>query len=482
MDKTKIWQRIAGISVLTALIAFILPLTALAVEDVTNLEAEAGDQEVTLTWDAVTGAVSYKVYLGTESVGPNEAYNMETLDTDNDDSEYVVEDLDNGTEYFFSVTAVDSQGDESVNFSEEVSATPIATDAFQVTNISSQDSTTILISFSEAVVLPSQPATKFAVTYTFNDADLAIESVDFASGDQKTVVLKTAEQQEGGEYIVTIPASLVTQAGAEALADAEREQVVLGGSAAGGNDIIQLPSAPGAPKVVEAVATALDMVEITFTEAIKLPSSSPETAFTILDNNNPDQFLDVTKAEIDDNDPAKVVLTTSEQAATEYTVVVTRVTDMDDTSLDSDAATAEFAAFGGGSGDDTTAPENPINLKAMIDNLETLAVALTWGPSANSAGDLARYIIYIREGNGEYRRHGDVAATSAEAEAALKELITGLTPETTYSFKVTAADGVGNESTGIETTITLPETGPGLAFLAIGSLFGGRAFSRRRKR
>ncbi len=386
MTNTKKSFRKLVIGVLVAALTsfLVLPFAALAaVSDVQNLKATAGDAEVELSWTAVSGAQKYRIYLGTSSVGPNESYNMETLTTPDNKPKYTVDNLKNGTTYFFSVTAVGSSNtDESVNFSNEASATPKA---------------------------------------------------------------KT------------------TGSGSSATGESESKSV---------------PKA-GAPMLEKAESTSKTEVTLTFSESVVLPATEPKSAFTIIDNDNPEVFLDITKVALDPKDDGKVVLTTSAQAGKSYTVVVTRLNDTTGDAIDDEASTAEFSAFGGNA-EDKTAPEDATSLKAVIDNLQTLAVALTWNKSLNTAGDLVRYVIYVKKGDGEFARHGDVAA-SQDAQAALKEIINGLEAQTTYSFKVTAVDASGNESQGVITSLTLPETGPGLAALAFGSLFGARSFVKRRK-
>lgn len=83
-----------------------------------GLIATAGDQAVTLDWEAVSGKLEdYRVYQGSG----NDASVIATVDVGI--TTYQVSGLNNGTTYTFSVSAVDSSGIES-NRSEEVEATP----------------------------------------------------------------------------------------------------------------------------------------------------------------------------------------------------------------------------------------------------------------------------------------------------------------------------------------------------------------------
>ena len=86
----------------------------------TNIRASAGDNQVTVSWDNVTGATSYNVYYGT-ATGVTTASTKVTGAT----SPNAISGLLNGTTYFFVVTAVNGDGESAVSF--EASATPSAT-------------------------------------------------------------------------------------------------------------------------------------------------------------------------------------------------------------------------------------------------------------------------------------------------------------------------------------------------------------------
>ena len=103
-----------GSSILSIVEAF----STLQVTDApTNLVATAGNGEVSLSWDSITGATRYNIKKATTSGGvyTNVA---ETVSTSYSDTS-----VTNGTIYYYVVTAVDVNG-ESDN-SNEVSATPI---------------------------------------------------------------------------------------------------------------------------------------------------------------------------------------------------------------------------------------------------------------------------------------------------------------------------------------------------------------------
>ena len=82
----------------------------------TGLTATAGNQQVSLSWSASTGATSYNVKRGTVNGGPYTTASSPTTTSYSDTG------LTNGTAYYYVVTAVNANG-ESGN-SNQASATP----------------------------------------------------------------------------------------------------------------------------------------------------------------------------------------------------------------------------------------------------------------------------------------------------------------------------------------------------------------------
>jgi fibronectin type 3 domain-containing protein len=93
----------------------------------TGLAALAGNAQVSLSWNASTGATSYNVKRSTVSGGPYTVVGTATSPSFTDTS------ASNGTTYFYVVSAVNANG-ESAN-STQVSATPSATPPAPPTNL-----------------------------------------------------------------------------------------------------------------------------------------------------------------------------------------------------------------------------------------------------------------------------------------------------------------------------------------------------------
>jgi len=98
-----------------------------------NLEAVAGSQQITLTWDKVGNASSYRIYWNTQEItenlkqitdaegNPNTSITVQNI-KDNVTNPYVHTSLTPGTTYYYRVAAFNQAG--SKGLSSEASAIP----------------------------------------------------------------------------------------------------------------------------------------------------------------------------------------------------------------------------------------------------------------------------------------------------------------------------------------------------------------------
>ncbi|PSQ85753.1 MAG: fibronectin type III domain-containing protein [Bacteroidetes bacterium QH_2_63_10] len=91
----------------------------------TRLSATSQDGAIGLDWEAVSSADSYRVYRSTSS-GVDASGSP--LDTGVGSADYVDDTAENGTKYYYAVTAVATEGGESAESSpsEEVEKTPFS--------------------------------------------------------------------------------------------------------------------------------------------------------------------------------------------------------------------------------------------------------------------------------------------------------------------------------------------------------------------
>jgi hypothetical protein len=87
-----------------------------------GLEGTSRDSEVALSWDAAAGAETYSVYRSTSSTGGAEG---EALATGIAETSFADSTAENGTKYYYRVTSVNPNGEES-GASNEIEKTPFS--------------------------------------------------------------------------------------------------------------------------------------------------------------------------------------------------------------------------------------------------------------------------------------------------------------------------------------------------------------------
>lgn len=472
-----------------------------APSDVENVKATAGDEMVTLTWNVATDndlVAGYKIYYGTSPVTePGDEYEMEPIDAGNKIT-YDVTGLENGTTYYFALTAYDAANNESANYSVEASATPLqgaADDAApKVVSATAQDKFTVLVTFSEAVNLPAEPQSAFTIVEDGTGIPLEVlsASMDLNDPTNMSVVLTTATQKAGQTYIVT--------AGIQ-VTDLDGMPVESGTSDTAIFDGTDLESpAEGNESGVDTVGPELTAVStpnvttvvVQFSEPVLL-SPDPTQNFVITQEADSNLTLPVNAAQLS-SDGKSVTLTTGPQEAINYFLIVLDVSDSAGNLMDVANNAAAFTGFGEAApnqptepteqttqetvetptGTDTVAPEDATNFMAKL--IQGMIVQLSWAPSINSAGDLASYVLYKSTDGVTY---GDGVILNSDAA---NYDVSGLVAGMKYYYKLAAVDEAGNESAGVETSFILPETGPELALLFASSLGAGRFLTRRKKK
>ncbi len=449
--------------------------------DVENLSAVAGDAQVQLTWDPATDNVAvtgYKIYVGSKSVtSPSQNYDFPPVAV-GDVKGFLMKNLANGKTYFFSATAIDAAGNESDNYAIEAKATPqsglhsasLEDDgkAPQVKTVEAEDVVSVKVMFSEAVKLPEeQPGSAFKIETTAAKKKLEVQSAAIDMRDEKgtTVILTTAPQEEGIEYMVT--------AGIE-IQDYFGNPMVSGTSDTGsfeGSAVKQsAPTVTTTATLVSAGADFNNRITVNFSEAVTLPAD-PASALSVMARatKQPLKVLNVTLS----SDGKTAYLTTEPQQSVWYDVTVSGII----------AKTATAAVKGRGpAASDRTPPEEVSKLAVKLTDPAKNVVELTWSASANTAKDLADQMFYQSEG----RSIGKKVTGAGLGSSAGAVQVVDLKPGHWYTFKVTTKDTSGNESRGRMTSIylsagKLAKTGPeGLLLPGLTALIAGW-YTQRRK-
>lgn len=470
--------------------------------DVENLKAEAGDGEVQLTWDASTdnvGVTGYKIYRGTHPVKATEdSYDLPLIPAGNVKT-YTVKNLQNGQTYYFTATAVDAVGNESIRYAHETSAAPksglhlaaIEDDGKppQVKNIKVEDVISVKVEFSEPVKLPEERAqSAFQIEKTEDKSRLDIQKAEIDARDETgaTVLLTTEPQEEDAEYILT--------AGIE-LQDYYNNPVVSGtadtgsfkGSAKKKEEVpppapakslvTPAPASSGTedkdpPTVTGGSATTSDRIAVNFSEKVVLPENA-RSKVSIYKKGTQTK-LNILNVSLS-VDGKTAYVTTDPQEAVEYDV---RISGFNDEAGNEVAAKANSVTVTGQESGlkDLIPPEDVTKLIARVKDAKNHIVELRWEPSKNSAGDLADQLLYQSEGN---MKHEYGSSTSMGTSTKAVE-VEDLKPGKWHTFRVATKDTSGNESHGTVTAIYLPKTGPGAVAAGLTGLVMG--WYRRKKK
>ncbi len=472
--------------------------------DVEKVKAVAKNGAVELSWDVATddtGVTGYKIYYGTKPVmNAGDQYEFGPLDVGNKIKNEVTA-LQNGTKYYFTVTAYDAAGNESENYSTEVSATPgfgaADKEAPKVLSAEAVYRDTLRIVFSEPVVLPSAPASSISLKNDTTQAVLEVKKVELDATDStgKTLLVTTAVQQTGTSYIVTASSQLKDAAGNPIVSGTSDTAVFKGTDKEPLLADATTDKTP--PELADVQVTDKNTVVVEFSEPVKLTGDGLGN-FIITEEENIDNTLDIQKVVLA-ADGKSVTLTTSAQQNMNYNLVVYEIADTagNKMSFSNNATTFKGKTTGGevttqepATQEDTqeatqeetqqtqeadkTPPEDATKLMTTL--MEKMMVELQWVGSLDSAGDLANYVLYKSTDDKSFGQGMVLSASENKYD------FSDLTPGTKYYFKLTAQDKVGNESKGILTSFILPETGPELGLLLFGSLGLGKFMKRKNKK
>jgi len=484
-------KKIASLFLVTTLLS-LSTLTAFAADkanpsDVTNVKATALDGGAKLTWDKATddvGVAGYQVHYGTVSVTKQGQDYEHVVDAKNV-LEYTVTGLTNGTKYYFSVTAYDAAGNESLAWSKEVSATPAKgsgssadTVAPKVASAEAPNNTEVQVVFSEGVVLPSKnPQDAFDIEDQNKFEPLLVTKAEMIGQDETgaTVMLTTSKQTANTQYKLTVGIDVKDKAG-NPIVSGTSDTALFKGSATD-----KPAETTTGPSVVKVESMDNTHFIVNFDKGVVL-SIDPSENFAITADTNNTKKLDVLGVKLGTNsagvEDASAVITTGPQDTIKYNVKVSGIKDAAGNAL-TDKNVGSFQGMVANVGDITKDLIPPLDVANFIADKvlkgKQYTVTLNWQIPAENK-DTKEQLIYKSTDKGS--NYGKEASlTPDKTSYQMDKMDPG-----EYWFKITEKDEAGNESKGVITKIVLPKTGPEMIGLVAFSLFAGRMVTRKKKK
>ncbi|MFA6917880.1 MAG: fibronectin type III domain-containing protein [Candidatus Gracilibacteria bacterium] len=464
--------------------------------DVEGVTATALNASAKVEWDPVDytdGTLKgYVVWYDTKPAsenGDSYAHRAPATGDLGNVTSYTVTGLENDTEYYFAVTAIDTNAVESKNWSipADVTATPSAdaggpeddVDPPQVTNAEALNKEEVKVEFSEAVVLPTEhPEDAFVIQNTDNFEDLVVNGAKMDEEDttNKTVILGTDDQTKDANYKLTVGIDVEDTAGNPIRSDSSATAPFTG------SDAEKTVLDTAGPEVVTIEVVDNTHFMINFNEAVVL-GIDPSLNFVVTEKVATDKKLQVTEVVLgkntDEVDDASALITTSAQSDVDYVVTVSGVKDSAGNDVVAEKSTGEFngvALAGDKGGGDVTPPKDIATfLAAKILEAEKYNVKLTWKIPTENVGDVVEQLLYKSLDKGlEYTKEASLEPSVEEYQ------LTGLDAGT-YWFKLTQKDAAGNESAGKIVKVVLSATGPEMLGLLLASVVLGKVITKKKK-
>jgi len=504
---------ICTVLLISSFAAFAQSDDVVAPSDVDVLEASPLDSAIHLSWEAATDDVAvtgYQVHYGTTPVKEKgESYDL-MLDV-GDVLEFTVNDLENDTPYYFSVIAYDAAGNESAAWAPEQSETPSVdsgssedSDAPQVADAEAINDQELKVTFSEAIVLPTELAeSSFLIENedNFEPLDVFDAVLDENDGTQKTVILTTAVQEESVSYKLTVGSDISDKSGNFIQSGTSDTAIFTGSSLAKPSDDTE------APVILSVESFDNTHIIVYFNETVIL-GIPPTENFSIVTEDNADEKLEILKAEMGLNneevEDAGVILTTSPQSSKNYLLMAIDLEDNAGNLTDAGVANYVFPGTGDDNVDitessDTTDINDELSEVEEVEEAELIEVVDVDSPkeAANliikKVFDAGKYLItlnwtipgedgitkqaiYLSTDQGKkYSKKSTLESDSSDYE--LGELEPG-----DYWFKLTQIDEDGNETDGVIAKVKLSETGPGLVGLLLVSFGLGGVVTKKKKK
>ncbi len=186
-----------------------------APSEVNNVVAIPGDGEVTLSWDAATdedGVITgYKIYYGINSVQTEDDVYDDEIDVPVQ-TFVVLKNLENGIKYYFTVTALDDEGNESETYSKEASILLNLDRAPRIVSIKNISVNELEVKMSkEMAEVPFSEA--FLVEKIQDDEKVELFLFSAITNGSKIIIKSSESFIAGQKYLVTASSAIEDKEG-----------------------------------------------------------------------------------------------------------------------------------------------------------------------------------------------------------------------------------------------------------------------------
>ncbi len=191
-----------------------------------DVELSVKPEGIEVSWQGTkntngTPVDHYRVYVDAKSIEDSEKYS-EYIDTSDNITTLVVKSFKEtpfilGQSYYFSVTAINSEGEESTGYSQEstIIFTEVNTvsdeELLQLTSVEAKDKNTVIVNFNKEVKIPENSTSAFVIQSNSGER-LKVLSVE-TQENGTSVRITTEDQAEMLEYTVTAFSSVTDLSG-----------------------------------------------------------------------------------------------------------------------------------------------------------------------------------------------------------------------------------------------------------------------------
>jgi hypothetical protein len=415
--------------------------------DVRNVTATAKDKAVLLEWDEATDedgiVVRYIVYYGVTPVTDEGGSYDQEIDTQSDALSYEVTNLVNDDTYYFGVTAVDEQGNESELYSVEVSATPTAGSGSSSGNDGSpilQNAVhtapnKILVVMSEPVQL-DEPTEAFELTEDATGNNIAVLNA-LVNSQQVTLIIDPSLLEVDEIYRVTATTGVT---------DFDGNPV-----SSGIVDSVEFRAQENfeAPPEEEAIEEE-EEEEVLLDEEPLIVAEPEETAEPATPDDFGTFFLD------DQNDSSETADFLDSLLSPENPINNLESEELEPLTVSPSTPDVPESTSDLSSAPDQIPPQDARNISADTSNFQSGEVLVQWTPAVDLDNDIKDQVLYTRVGLGAWDQGLSLGKDITQAKISVQ-------PNQNYQIRLVTIDQSGNESFGapFEFSTTLSQSGGG---------------------